>query len=158
MSIGVRIQQLRRQSNRTQRSVATAAGVAVEYLSRIENERVTPTLATLSKIAEALGTELGALFDGHSTLETPDRCPVSLSGRCMLGHLMAGPGPQPKSSVERYSVQQLDALHLCNLLLHSTDREIAHAVQTSLQSLLALSETRARRRTKTKAEGERPKA
>lgn len=153
MSIGVRIQQLRRQSRRTQRSVAATAGVAVEYLSRIENERVTPTLATLTKIADALGTEVGTLFDGHNTLETPDRCPVSLSGRCMLGHLMAGPGPPPKSSSERYSVQQLDALHLCNLLLHSTDKDIAHAVVTSLQSLLALSETRARRRARIRTEG-----
>ena len=54
MSIGHRIRELRLGSQMTQRELAAASGLAVAYLSRIENSKVTPGITTLNKIARAL--------------------------------------------------------------------------------------------------------
>jgi DNA-binding XRE family transcriptional regulator len=144
MRVGVRIQQLRQEARLTQRTVAVQADLSVEYLSRVENGRVTPSLAALSKIAGSLGRELVDLFGQHAALEAPDSCPVSLSGRCILECGMVGRGRRPERS-DRYSADQLHALHLCDQLLHSSDREIVHVLQAALESLRVLSQNRARK-------------
>jgi hypothetical protein len=46
-------------------------------------------------------------------------------------------------AVEGYSPQQLEALRLCNYLLHARDKELLRALITVLNSFLALSESRA---------------
>jgi len=81
MSVGRKIHQLRTESHITQRELGEVTGLAVSYLSRVENGRLTPTIPTLTKIAAALKIPLTALFDDKVTLEARDQCPVSLSGR-----------------------------------------------------------------------------
>lgn len=143
MAVGARIRRLRKASGRTQRSVAAAAGLAVPYLSRLENDRVAPTVRTLTKISAALDVRTSALLDGDAPLEPSDQCPASLSGRCILDQLSAARGRKPKSDVESYSPEQLEALRLVNFLLHSRDREVVRTLGTMAKSLLALSESRA---------------
>ena len=79
MSIGKRVQLLRSQSNRTQRELARSAGLAVPYLSRLEHDHIVPSVRTLLKIAAALNVQVAAFFNGATTLDATDRCPVSLS-------------------------------------------------------------------------------
>ena len=124
MGLGSRIQRLRLDNRRTQRSVAAAAGVAAEYLSRLENEHVTPNTRTLLKIAKALQVPVSAFFSGDAPVETGDRCPVSASGRCILDHLHAGRGVNAKLAVGRYSRQQLEMLRACDYLIHNGTAEI----------------------------------
>jgi transcriptional regulator with XRE-family HTH domain len=138
MSVGRKIHQLRLESRITQRELGEATGLAVSYLSRVENGRLTPTLPTLTKIASALSVPLTALFDATATLEGRDVCPVSLSGRCILDHLYVGRGKRPKKGVEAYSREQLEALRLCNFLLHTGDKELLRTLLTILKGLLAL--------------------
>lgn len=138
MSVGRRIQQLRLESGITQRELGEVTGLAVSYLSRVENGRLTPTLPTLTKIAGALSVPLTALFDVTATLEAKDTCPVSLSGRCILDHLFAGRGKRPTKGVEAYSREQLEALRLCNFLLHTKDKQLLRTLLTILKGLLAL--------------------
>jgi len=140
MGLGSRIQRLRLDRRRTQRSVAAGAGVAAEYLSRLENEHVTPNARTLIKIAKALQVPVSAFFDGEAALETGDRCPVSTSGRCILDHLHAGRGVTANLAVERYSRQQLESLRACDFLVHNGSAEIQRTLATVLKSLLALSD------------------
>ena len=138
MSVGRRIQQLRSESRITQRELGETTGLAVSYLSRVENGRLTPTLPTLTKIAGALSVPLTALFDATATLEARDLCPVSLSGRCILDHLFVGRGKKPTKGVETYSREQLEALRLCNFLLHTGDKDLLRTLLTILKGLLAL--------------------
>ncbi len=46
----------------TQRDVQRATGLLVQYISRVENERVTPSVDTLTKMAVALRVPLYRLF------------------------------------------------------------------------------------------------
>jgi transcriptional regulator with XRE-family HTH domain len=138
MSIGRRIHRLRSESHITQRELSEATGLAVSYLSRVENGKLTPTVPTLTKIADALSVPLTALFDATATLEARDTCPVSLSGKCILDHLFVGRGRKPTKGVEGYSREQLEALRLCNFLLHTGDKEILRTLLTMLKGLLAL--------------------
>jgi len=66
LKIGTHIRRLRLQQRRTQQEIATACGFTKSLLSKIESDNVTPPVATLVKIARALGTSVSALmeFDG----------------------------------------------------------------------------------------------
>ena len=137
MSIGRRIQQLRLQTRITQRGLGEATGLAVAYLSRVENSRLTPSVPTLTKIASALGVPVTALFDA-TPLEAKDLCPVSLSGQCILDQLYLSPGKKPKKGVEAYSREQLEVLRLCNFLLHQADKDLLRTLKLLMKGMLAL--------------------
>ena len=139
LSIGHRMLLLRKLSNRTQRELANCAGVAVHYISRLEHDRVMPSVRTLSKIADALNVPVTAFFNGATTFEAMDRCPVSLSGRCILDEHYVARSTQPCG--EEYSAQQLDILKLCNLLLHTADHQACCTLLTTMKSLLAQRES-----------------
>lgn len=62
--VGLRMRELRRRNGLSLRALAEKAGVAVSFLSKIEAQRASPTLATLMKILEALGTGAPAFFAG----------------------------------------------------------------------------------------------
>lgn len=138
MSIGRRIHQLRSEARLTQREIGEATGLAVSYLSRVENGRLTPTLPTMTKIAGALSVPVTSLFDPTPTLEARDTCPVSLSGKCILDHLFVARGKKPKRGVEAYTREQLETLRLCNFLLHTRDKQLQRTLLTILKGLLAL--------------------
>jgi transcriptional regulator with XRE-family HTH domain len=63
MDIGGRIRKLRRVQGRTIAEVASKAGFSRSFLSKIESGATVPPVATLTKIAESLGTRIGALLD-----------------------------------------------------------------------------------------------
>jgi transcriptional regulator with XRE-family HTH domain len=146
MGIGSRLRQLRVEAHRTQRSIANGAGLAAEYLSRLENGRVAPTTRTLLKIAESLKVPVSALFDGEVRLDAGDRCPVSASGRCILDHLHAGRGLDRAMAFNRYSREQLESLRMCDFLMHNGSRDAQRTLATVLKSLFALSEADRKRR------------
>ena len=143
MSAGKQIQSIRLQSKKTQQELAELSGIAVSYLSRVENDRIAPTVRTLGRIANALNVPVTSFFAGDEVLEASDRCPVSLSGKCILDQVFAGRGQDPTPDIESYSPQQLQALRLCNYLLHTRDKELLRTLITMLKSLLAFSESRA---------------
>jgi transcriptional regulator with XRE-family HTH domain len=138
MSLGSQIRRGRERAGRTQRQLAELAGVAPAYVSRLENDRVTPTLRTASRLATALGVSVGSLLDSKRPLETPDRCPVSLSGRCILDEPSGGRPRQRAGGRESYTPEDLRALRLCNLLLQSGNRRAVRTLITVLDGLLAM--------------------
>ncbi len=144
MSLGSRIRTLRLEAGLKQREVAEGARIAVSYLSRVENGRIVPGVQTLEKISEAMFLPITAFFDDEPPLESGDRCPVSLSGRCILDQVYAGHGRRPKNGVESYTQRQLETLRLCNYLLHSGSKEIQAALSTMVRSLVALADARQR--------------
>jgi transcriptional regulator with XRE-family HTH domain len=62
--VGANIRLLRRRQHRTLQQVADASGFSKSLLSKIETGRIFPPVATLVKIAEALGTKVSALLGG----------------------------------------------------------------------------------------------
>ncbi len=76
MKLGKRILELRLKSKRTQQQVCELTGLAVSYLSRLENDRMSPSIRTLTKISEALHVPLTSFFDDKPILEANDRVPA----------------------------------------------------------------------------------
>jgi transcriptional regulator with XRE-family HTH domain len=75
LDIGSRIRTIRLQQGRTLTEIAAACDLSKSLISKIETGKVVPALATLSKIAAALGVRLSVLMEdggnGHFTI-TPN--------------------------------------------------------------------------------------
>jgi len=61
-AMGKRLRYLRRVKRMTLNDLAAAAGCSVSLLSRVENDVVTPSLSTLHRLCQALGTSVSALL------------------------------------------------------------------------------------------------
>lgn len=77
MAIGLRIRSIRTQQERTLDEVARACDCSKSLLSKIENGHTVPALATLSKIAVALGVRVSTLMENgedDQPAQTPNLC------------------------------------------------------------------------------------
>jgi transcriptional regulator with XRE-family HTH domain len=83
--LGRRIRTAREDRGLSQREVAQTCGIATDLISRLENNRYTsPGLRSLLRIAEGLGTTVGALLP-----DTPANQPTAeSSARARLGALL----------------------------------------------------------------------
>jgi transcriptional regulator with XRE-family HTH domain len=63
-ALGPRIREIRRGNNVTLRALADAAGVSESFVSQVERGVANPSMASLSRMADALGTNLASLFVG----------------------------------------------------------------------------------------------
>jgi transcriptional regulator with XRE-family HTH domain len=61
--IGRSLREARRRRGLTLRAVADEAGVTESFLSQVERDIASPSIATLRRIAVALGTTIGTLLD-----------------------------------------------------------------------------------------------
>jgi transcriptional regulator with XRE-family HTH domain len=82
--VGSRIRQLRQAKDLSARDLAARAGLTASYISRIENAKVSPTVATLGKVVQAMGETFASLF-GDAQAEGPvvradDRHPLHSHG------------------------------------------------------------------------------
>jgi transcriptional regulator with XRE-family HTH domain len=119
-SIGKRIKALRRQRNLTLAGLAEQSNLSASHLSQVERDKTTPSLMTLSSIAQALDVSLRDLFDSednqlHLTRATgaePLPGPVALAwsqltspatGRDLEVHRLTLPPGAPWLEFEPYS-------------------------------------------------------
>ena len=65
IGIGVRLRTLRTTRGLTLDRLATLCGLTRGYLSLVERSLKTPSIAALLRMTEALGTDVGTLFDGR---------------------------------------------------------------------------------------------
>ncbi|WP_459939547.1 PAS domain S-box protein [Desulfonatronum parangueonense] len=77
MLFGERIRELRRVHQLTQRELAQAAEVSVQYFGRIEQGRVSPSFAVIERICAALGVEPFNLFFFDKPLLSSDNTSLS---------------------------------------------------------------------------------
>jgi transcriptional regulator with XRE-family HTH domain len=82
--VGERIRQLRQAKNLSSKQLAARSGLTTSYISRIENGKVSPTVATLGRVVQAMGETFGSLF-GDAQAEGPvvrarDRHPLHSHG------------------------------------------------------------------------------
>lgn len=68
--VGNRIRQLRQAKGISARDLADRASLTPSYISRIENGKVSPTVATLGKVVQAMGETFASLFS-NSQAEGP---------------------------------------------------------------------------------------
>jgi transcriptional regulator with XRE-family HTH domain len=61
--VGDRVRRLRRENGLSGRELADLAGLTPAYLSRVENGRISPTVATLGRIVAAMGETFVHLFE-----------------------------------------------------------------------------------------------
>ena len=85
--IGDHLKALRAARGMTLDRLAVATGLTKSYLSKIQNSRKLPPIATLSRIAQALGTSIGSFFgdilepgEGASVVRKHERLPVVRGG------------------------------------------------------------------------------
>ena len=62
LHVSQKIRQLRQRQGMTVEQLAAKSGVSKGFISQVENFRTTPSLKVLQRIAEALGVEIGGLF------------------------------------------------------------------------------------------------
>src|ERR1700730_10084728 len=63
LQLGPTIRAARQRGGMTLRAVSERAGVTESFLSQVERDLASPSIATLRRIAVALGTSIGSLLD-----------------------------------------------------------------------------------------------
>ncbi len=76
--LGAKLRELRMEQNLSLRTLASRTGFSPSFLSQVESELVSPSLASLEKIASELGVTLAQLF---SSLEDAPRTVVRADER-----------------------------------------------------------------------------
>ena len=142
MSVGKAIQRIRLDKGMTQRAVSERAGLAVSYVSRIENDRVQPTMKTMKSIAGALEIPVSRIFAiEESTLTSLHKCPVSSSGQCIGELIRSAQGQQPKGRRATYGKLELRMLRLTDFIAVHGSAEVRRTLSVVLESLVARSDS-----------------
>lgn len=81
MKIGKKVRQLRREKGMTLKELSERSGVALATLSRIETERMTGTVESHMRVAEALGLSLPQLYVGLQAAEKKPTVDVHARGK-----------------------------------------------------------------------------
>lgn len=114
---GARLRQLRRDAGMTLQQVAERTGLALSTISKVENNRISPTYENIVRLAEGLSIDVAELFSKHPQ-------PMA-SGR--LSVTRAGEGTKHRTAQYEYEI-------LCSELSHKrfvplTAVVKAHAVE-----------------------------
>jgi transcriptional regulator with XRE-family HTH domain len=82
--VGNRIRQLRQAKDLSAKDLASRAGLTASYISRIENAKVSPTVATLGRVVQAMGETFASLFEDAQAegpvVRAHDRLPLRSQG------------------------------------------------------------------------------
>jgi transcriptional regulator with XRE-family HTH domain len=96
LELGTRIREVREARSLPLRAVASAAGVSESFLSQVERGLASPSVASLRRIAEALGESVGAFFEGPAVtgqmVRAEDRRRLVHPQRHWEDHLLTPPG------------------------------------------------------------------
>ncbi|MCU1616468.1 MAG: hypothetical protein JWO98_4008 [Frankiales bacterium] len=82
--LGQRVRQLRQAKGLSARDLAARSGLTQTYISRLENAKLSPTVATLSRLVAAMGETITSLFTGERdtgpVVRADERTPLHSSG------------------------------------------------------------------------------
>jgi transcriptional regulator with XRE-family HTH domain len=135
--IGTRLRAARLATGLTIEAVARAAGLTKGFVSRLERDEVSPSVASLIAVCTAIGLPVGALFEQPQTavVRAGEGQRINFGGRKVKEYLLA-PGTQ----------KHLEVIHSCiepggtgGDELYSLDCEIefAHVIAGRLEVLLS---------------------
>jgi transcriptional regulator with XRE-family HTH domain len=103
-NIGAKIKKLRRAKKLTLQDVANETGFSTALISQIENNNVSPPIATLSKIANFLDVKIGHFFN-----ENEEECPyevLRVSERAVVPRVVSKDGTNHGYFYESLSVRK----------------------------------------------------
>jgi transcriptional regulator with XRE-family HTH domain len=115
VDLSAELRDRRKAAGRTIASVAVDAGLSVPYIANLENGRGNPTLAALSRLAIALGTELQLTLADDSAVEseavsvTEELLAASPRATAVISQIATSRGTT-RRAVHRQLVDSLDAL------------------------------------------------
>ncbi len=70
MKLGEKIRNMRLEKHMTLRDLSKRSGCSLGFLSQVERDKVSPTIASLRKIAEALNMNIISLFEEERTIDS----------------------------------------------------------------------------------------
>ena len=146
MSVGKALLRVRQEKGLTQSQVAERAGLATSYVSRIENDRVRPTMVTVKRLADSMGIPLSVVFQIEETggRRGFDDCPVSSSGECIGGLIRSHHGRAPKSKGVHYGKEELRLLKMTDFLVTRGPKHLRRALTVVLESFVNQAQRRTR--------------
>lgn len=88
--IGHQLRERRRQLDLTLETVAEAAEITKGFLSDVERDKASPSVATLVRLCEVLGVPVGSLFAqaGPAVVRAGERPPIRFGGTGVSDHLL----------------------------------------------------------------------
>jgi transcriptional regulator with XRE-family HTH domain/mannose-6-phosphate isomerase-like protein (cupin superfamily) len=92
--LGARLRHERQKAGISLRELARRLGVSPSFVSQLENDKSSPSVATLYSIAQVLGTSIDSLF-GHAAVAAVE------AGAPALAQASAGGSPDPPAVVSR---------------------------------------------------------
>lgn len=98
--IGGRLRAARQARGLTLETVAATTGVTKGFLSRLERDDVSPSVASLVAVCEVVGVRVGELFDPPESalIRAGEARPINFGGRDVAEHLLT-PGTQSRLRV-----------------------------------------------------------
>jgi transcriptional regulator with XRE-family HTH domain len=104
--IGARLRAARQAAGLTLAAVAEQAGLTKGFLSRLERDEVSPSVASLVTVCAVLGIGVGALFEAPETslVRAGEAPPINFGGRGLREHLLTA-GSQRQLQVIRSLVE-----------------------------------------------------
>jgi transcriptional regulator with XRE-family HTH domain len=105
LEIGPKLKEARAKASLSLRVLAARTGFSPSFLSQVELGQASPSLASLERIAQALGIQLAALFDAANTQSSPiihrrdERVVRSGWSRATLRMLLGAAPGQPLSAM-----------------------------------------------------------
>ena len=130
--IGARLRAARLGKGLTLEAVATSAGITQGFVSRLERDQVSPSVATLVAICEAVGLRVGELFEAPPTqiVRAGHGSPINFGGRGATESLLT-PGNQSQVEVIRSVIDPGGSAGL-DLYVLETEIEFAYVLRGTL--------------------------
>ncbi len=135
--IGARLRAARKQRSMTLDEVAAAAGLSKGFLSRLERDDVSPSVASLVTVCETLGLRVGDLFDppASSVTRAGEGRLINFGGEGVVEHLLT-PGTQTALEVI-HAVVEAGGTGGEELYALTCDAECAYVLAGTLEVVLA---------------------
>jgi len=92
VKVGLRLRGLRQARGLSIEQVAQAVGVTKSFISRLERDSVSASVATLLRVCDAIGVRAGTLFDPPATrlVRSGEGTPLDLGGQRMREFIISG--------------------------------------------------------------------
>jgi transcriptional regulator with XRE-family HTH domain len=135
-NLGQRVAAYRSQLGLTQTAVAERAGLAPSYLSRIENEKIYPTVPTAQKIAAALRVPLSELLEPTPAQRRKQSCPITAKGMCLIDLIDPKWTSGSEGRGERYTPRQIRLMRQFTALVREGSPELLKSLEVVVGGLL----------------------
>jgi transcriptional regulator with XRE-family HTH domain len=107
VDVGARLRAIRHLRRATLKTVADRAGLSESFLSQVERGKASPSVASLTRIAGALGVQVADLFEAHTARSDPrvlrpEHRPTLAFGNRARKYLLT---PRPLENLEVFTAE-----------------------------------------------------